>query len=182
MFYLVGIFRTWSTGDSISSNTERTALRWAVGEARLYRSYAKNAKSWLLFKENQIPQVKEFSTFLCMGRCKGLGSLKACLWYVPHLSGASTLHFNILSILRLTSSHGGLESLITMTSLWTDTSRNTPFLTVSPFGFSHCFEWTAWVFHNLAPFTFGNERVSPTFYIFQWFSNLRHFRISWRAY
>ena len=41
MFYLVEIFRTLSTGDSISSNTERAELRWAVGKARLYRSYAK---------------------------------------------------------------------------------------------------------------------------------------------
>ena len=31
----------------------------------------------LWIKENQIFQVKEFSTFLYMGRCKGLGSLKS---------------------------------------------------------------------------------------------------------
>ena len=142
----------------------------------------KNAKSWLLFKENQIPQVKEFSTFLCMGRCKVWAHWKhafdMCLIYL----GPVSYSFNILSFLRLTSSHGGLESLITMTSLWTDMSRTIPLLTVSALGFSHCLEWTAWVFHNLAPFTCGNERVSPTFYVFQWFSNLRHLRISWRAY
>ena len=32
-------------------------------------------------KENQISQVKEFSAFLGMGRCKSLGSLKSFLWY-----------------------------------------------------------------------------------------------------
>ena len=37
-------------------------------------------KMLLLFKENEISQVKEFSAFLCMGRCKSLGSLKSFLW------------------------------------------------------------------------------------------------------
>lgn len=36
-----------------------------------------------------------------MGRCKGLGLLKSFLWYVPQLSGASFLCFNILSFLSL---------------------------------------------------------------------------------
>ena len=39
-------------------------------------------------KENWISQVNEFSTFLCLGRCK---RLKSSLWYAPQLSGASTL-------------------------------------------------------------------------------------------
>ena len=38
-------------------------------------------------------QVKEFSTFLCMGRFKSLGSLKSCLWYAPQLSGALSCIF-----------------------------------------------------------------------------------------
>ena len=33
----------------------------------------------LLIKENQISQVNECSAFLCMGRCKSLGSLKSFL-------------------------------------------------------------------------------------------------------
>ena len=43
------------------------------------------AKSWTRLsdgtelKENQIPQVKELSVFLCMGKCKGLGSMKLFL-------------------------------------------------------------------------------------------------------
>ena len=45
---------------------------------------------WLI-KENQISQVKEFSAFLCMGRCKSLGSLKSFLWYASQLSGAYIL-------------------------------------------------------------------------------------------
>ena len=52
-------------------------------------------------KENQISQVKELSTFLCMGRCKSLGSRKSCLWYVPQLSGASIMYFHITSFFRV---------------------------------------------------------------------------------
>ena len=40
-----------------------------------------------------MSQVKEFSAFLCMGRCKSLGSLKSFLWYAPRLSGASVRCF-----------------------------------------------------------------------------------------
>ena len=96
-----------------------------------------------------MSQVMEFSAFLCMGRCKSLGSLKSFLWYVPHLSRASILYFHILSFLRLTirsgfslwllngrysfsfwvssglSAHGGgLQSLMTVTSLFTDMAGN----------------------------------------------------------
>ena len=35
--------------------------------------------------------VKEFSTFLCIGRCKSLGSLKSFLSYASKLSGANLL-------------------------------------------------------------------------------------------
>ena len=72
---------------------KRQHLKWpwdncskeARGGARLYRSFATKGRESehlnkitivLLIKENQITQVKEFSTFLCMGRCKSLGSLK----------------------------------------------------------------------------------------------------------
>ena len=33
--------------------------------------------------KKQTSQVEEFSTFLCMGRCKSLGSLKSVLWEFP---------------------------------------------------------------------------------------------------
>ena len=60
-----------------------------------------NVKRLLLMKENQIAQVKEFIAFLCMRRCKSLGSLKSVLWYPPQLSGASILCFHVLSFLKL---------------------------------------------------------------------------------
>ena len=44
-----------------------------------------------------MAQVNEFSTFLRMGRCKSLGSLKSFLCYAPQLSGASVLFLLILS-------------------------------------------------------------------------------------
>ena len=84
MFYLVGIFRTSSPESSISSNPERTAPRKQGGEPGYIgvlqqRAGSRNIKRLLLIKENQISQVKEFSTFLCMGRWKSLGSLKSFL-------------------------------------------------------------------------------------------------------
>ena len=45
----------------------------------------------MLIKENQVSQVKEFSAFLCMGRCKSLGLLKPSLSYASQLSGVSVL-------------------------------------------------------------------------------------------
>ena len=84
MFYLVGIFRTSSLGDSISDYLERTAPRRWVGEESGYievlqgRAGDLNIKRLLLIKENQISQV------LCLGRWKHLGSLRLFLW--QHLS------------------------------------------------------------------------------------------------
>ena len=84
MFYLLGIFRTLSPGDSISSNPERTVLR-RPGEEPGYieflqqRAGSLNIKRLLLIKENQISPVKELSAFLCMGRCRSLDSLKTFL-------------------------------------------------------------------------------------------------------
>ena len=59
-------------------------------------------------KENQITQVKEFSAFLRMGRCKSLGPLKSFLSYTPQLAGASVLWFHILDLLssELTTESG----------------------------------------------------------------------------
>ena len=58
-----------------------------------------SVKWLLLIKENQISQVKEFSAFLGMGRCKSRGFLKSFLWYAPQLSGVSILCFHILTFL-----------------------------------------------------------------------------------
>ena len=65
------------------------------------RPGSRNIKRLLLIKENQISPIEEFSTFLCMGRCKSLGSLKSFLWYAPQLSRASILCFLIPSLLRV---------------------------------------------------------------------------------
>ena len=54
-------------------------------------------------KEKQTSQVNEFSTFLCMGRCKSLGSLKSFLWYGPYLSWASILFFSFQNSLLVHS-------------------------------------------------------------------------------
>ena len=89
-----------------------------------------------------------------MGRFKSLGSLKSFLSYASQLSGVSILHFYILNSSGLTVesgcrlmaagsqvlfsflvvlraqkfTFGGPKSLMTVTTLFTDTARNTPFL------------------------------------------------------
>ena len=81
MFYLVGIFRTSSPGDSISNDSERTTLR-RRGEKPGYievlqqRAGSLNIKRLLLINGNLISKVKEFSVFLCIG---SPGSLKSFL-------------------------------------------------------------------------------------------------------
>ena len=86
------IFRTSNLGDSISSNPERTALR-RKGEKSHYieicnkRQVVWTSKVFLWIKENQISQVKEFSAFLCLGRCKNLGPLKSFISYASQLLG-----------------------------------------------------------------------------------------------
>ena len=92
MFYLVGL-----QAQEIAS--EMTLIEGqGKGGARLYRSFATKAgclhiKRLLLVKENQISQVMEFSTFLCMERYKSLGSVKSFLSYASQLSWASILSF-----------------------------------------------------------------------------------------
>ena len=68
MFYSVGVFRTSGLGDSISSNPARTALRRGGEEPGYIEALQQwagslNIKRLLLIKENQLSQVKEFSTF-----------------------------------------------------------------------------------------------------------------------
>ena len=66
--------------------------RWpAYIEVLQQRAGGLNIRGLLLVKENQISQVKEFSTSLCMGRWESLGSPKSFLWYAPQLFGASIL-------------------------------------------------------------------------------------------
>ena len=90
MLYLVRIFRTSSLGDSISSNPERTAPRRrgeepGYTEALQWRAGNLSIKISLLIKENQITQVKELSTFPCMGNGR--------VWahWSPHSVGISAI-------------------------------------------------------------------------------------------
>ena len=60
-----------------------------------------NVKRSPLVKENQTSQVKELSTFLSLGRCESLGSLKSFFQQAPQVPRASTMFFPILSPLRV---------------------------------------------------------------------------------
>ena len=121
------------------------------------RAESLNSKTLLLIKENQASQVKEFSAFVCMGRCKSLGSLKPFLSYASQPSGVSILcvsHSPQIPVLTIGSScslmatrqqvlfsflaalqaqkftFGGPESFMAGTSLFIDMAGNTPFLNV----------------------------------------------------
>ena len=156
VFYLVGIFKTSSMRDSISSNVART-LRRRRGEEPGYieglqqRAGSLNIKRVLQIKENQTSQVKEFSTFLCMGRCKSRGWLNSLLLQASQLFCVNILCFHILSSFGAycrewlkpddcqiagivlfpgcPQAHTGrLQSLMTVTSLFTDMAGNSPSL------------------------------------------------------
>ena len=68
MFYSVGLFRTSSPGDSISSDLGIAALR-RRGEEPGYmevlqqRAGSLNIKRWLLIKESQITQLRNIALF-----------------------------------------------------------------------------------------------------------------------
>ena len=69
MFYSADILRSSSPGD------RSARLLWGTSPKRQGRSQdtkriSQGIKRLLLIKENQTYQVKEFSTFLCMRRCK----------------------------------------------------------------------------------------------------------------
>ena len=112
---------TWQTfwGLQAWKAASQLTLRDRSKEARVEPGYIgvlqQRADSWnikklLLIKENQTSQAKEFSAFLCMGRCKSLGSLQSFLRCAPQLPGARSLFFPILSPLRGTAC-GGLRWL-----------------------------------------------------------------------
>ena len=62
------IFSISSLGDSISSNPGEPLRRWGEEPGRVLKQRAGSLNiKWLsLIKENQISQVKEFCTFLCI--------------------------------------------------------------------------------------------------------------------
>ena len=71
--------------DTASQITLRDCSEEVRGEPGYIQAFTTRL---LLIKENPISQVKEFSAFLCMGRCKSLGSLKSFLWQAPQLTCA----------------------------------------------------------------------------------------------
>ena len=83
MVYSGEIFRTFSLGDSISSDPSRTALR-RQGEESGYIEVCNmgqvvwTVKIFLWIEENQICQVKEFSTFLYVGRWESPAHWSRC--------------------------------------------------------------------------------------------------------
>ena len=108
---MAGILRTLGLGDSISKDYERTALRRqgeqpGYIEALQQRASTLDIKILLLIKENQISQVKEFSAFVCMVRCKSLDSLKSFFSYDLSYLGPVSCVFHILSSSMLTVGSG----------------------------------------------------------------------------
>ena len=76
MFYSVHQTENLSLECSLS---DKELLQRGKGGARIHSSKGRpgrrSIKRILLIKENQTSQVKEFNTFLCMGRCQHMGSL-----------------------------------------------------------------------------------------------------------
>ena len=104
-------YRPWGHQESDTTEQHRTAREEPRGLGVLQqRPGSQYIRGLLLTKENQTSQVQEFSTFLCMGRCKSLGSLKSFLSYAPQLSGARILGFLIQSPFRVYP-RGWLQSL-----------------------------------------------------------------------
>ena len=105
MFYLEDKCEDSSLGHSISDNPKKLFQR-GKGEKQDIQEglffFCNKTPDWLLLiEENQIFQVKEFSAFLYMVKCKSLGPLKSFLWYAAQLSAASALSFLILRLLRV---------------------------------------------------------------------------------
>ena len=87
-------------GLQAQETASQVTLRELEGGVRLYRSLreragSQNIKRLLLIKENQMSRVKEFSTFLCMGRRKSLGSLKSLLLYASQDLGPVSAFFTL---------------------------------------------------------------------------------------
>ena len=83
MLYLKGILglQAWWAASQVTLRELFQEAGEGVGYLEVFQQGIGrlNIKRLLLIKENQISEVKEFSAFLCMGRCKSLGLLKAFL-------------------------------------------------------------------------------------------------------
>ena len=62
-------------------------------EVSQQRASSLNIKKLLQIKGNQLSQVKEFSTFLRMGKWKLLGSLQPSLWCISATCGHYPVFF-----------------------------------------------------------------------------------------
>ena len=103
LFYLVGMFRSLSQGDSISVALRKLLQRGRRGSQAIYNFVTREQAFWI----SKIGyQIKEFG-ILCMGRCKPLGSLSSFLSNAPPLSGATPVpSFTLLPAFpQLLSSH-----------------------------------------------------------------------------
>ena len=88
----MGIMKTPSPVNSISGDLERAASEKEREGARLYTSLQQgagnlNIKRLLLIKETQVPCIKGFSAFLCMGRYKHPGLLKLFFMCIASILG-----------------------------------------------------------------------------------------------
>ena len=72
MFYLADFLRTQAWDEEVREEAGYIGVLQQ-------RPGSQNIKRLLLIKENQTSQVNEFSAFLCIGRCKSLGSVKSFL-------------------------------------------------------------------------------------------------------
>ena len=99
------MFTTPSLRDSISVVLRRLLQGGRSGSQAVYKFSTKGAGS---LNSKIRYQVKEFS-FLCMGRCKPLGSLYSLISYAPQLSGANpvSLFTLLLAFPQFLSNHHG---------------------------------------------------------------------------
>ena len=94
----MGIFRTSSQGDGISSDPERNVPRGG-GRCQIIQKFAikgrqsEHQKYFCELKKTRYLRLRNLALFYVWGRCKSLGSLKSFLSYASQLPGASILCF-----------------------------------------------------------------------------------------
>ena len=99
MFYSVELLN-FSPGVSLLALKDCSEeIRREPGYIGVFATKTQNIKRLLLIKENQTSQVNEFSTFLYMGRCKSLGSLKSFFdTHLHYLGPVSVFVFHLESL------------------------------------------------------------------------------------
>lgn len=104
---------TWKLRVTFYSRTLLWTIVWETasqitltkGGVTVYRSFCCKKASWTSkdysHHKKTISKVNDFSTFLCTGRFKSLGSMKLFLWNAPELSRASPLLFFLQNPLQV---------------------------------------------------------------------------------